>query len=129
VKSWKILLMCLCLPLFGCANSERVENRDYGVRERRRVLDGPAETAKFDRSNHQNPLPVCTFVGHDFPRFRSLVENRNSVFGRLLTQRVFILIEDHGFGNWETRRDLLKASAFIADGVSVHALRGRFRTK
>src|ERR1700730_669681 len=21
--------MCLCLPLFGCANSERVENRDY----------------------------------------------------------------------------------------------------
>ena len=29
MKSWKILLMCLCLPLFGCANSERVENRDY----------------------------------------------------------------------------------------------------
>jgi hypothetical protein len=29
VKSWKILLMCLCLPLFGCANSERIENRDY----------------------------------------------------------------------------------------------------
>jgi hypothetical protein len=21
--------MCLCLPLFGCANSERIENRDY----------------------------------------------------------------------------------------------------
>jgi hypothetical protein len=29
VKRWEILLMCLCLPLFGCANSERVENRDY----------------------------------------------------------------------------------------------------
>jgi hypothetical protein len=28
-KSLIILLMCLCLPLLGCANSERVENRDY----------------------------------------------------------------------------------------------------
>jgi hypothetical protein len=30
-------------------------------------LDGPAETAKFDRSNHQNPVRVCTFVGHEVP--------------------------------------------------------------
>jgi hypothetical protein len=29
VKPLKILWLCLCLPLFGCANSERVENRDY----------------------------------------------------------------------------------------------------
>jgi hypothetical protein len=29
VKPVKILFMCLCLPLLGCANSERVENRDY----------------------------------------------------------------------------------------------------
>jgi len=29
VKRWEILWMCLCLPLFGCANSEKVENRDY----------------------------------------------------------------------------------------------------
>jgi len=29
VKPLKILLMCLFLPLFGCANSDRVENRNY----------------------------------------------------------------------------------------------------
>ena len=29
MKPLKILLMCLCLPLLGCANSERVENRNY----------------------------------------------------------------------------------------------------
>jgi hypothetical protein len=31
VKPLKILFICLCLPLLllGCANSERVENRDY----------------------------------------------------------------------------------------------------
>jgi hypothetical protein len=29
VKPFKILSMLLCLSLFGCANSERVENRDY----------------------------------------------------------------------------------------------------
>jgi hypothetical protein len=29
VKPYKILLISLCLLLLGCANSERVENRDY----------------------------------------------------------------------------------------------------
>jgi hypothetical protein len=29
VKPLKILCICLCLALLGCANSERVENRDY----------------------------------------------------------------------------------------------------
>ena len=29
MKPVKILFMCLCLQLLGCANSERVENRDY----------------------------------------------------------------------------------------------------
>ena len=29
VKPVKILFMCLCLQLLGCASSERVKNRDY----------------------------------------------------------------------------------------------------
>jgi hypothetical protein len=29
VERLKILFICLCLALLGCANSERVENRDY----------------------------------------------------------------------------------------------------
>lgn len=29
MKPLKILFICLCLILLGCANSERVENRDY----------------------------------------------------------------------------------------------------
>jgi hypothetical protein len=29
VKPLKILSVCLCLSLFGCANSDRIENRNY----------------------------------------------------------------------------------------------------
>jgi hypothetical protein len=29
MKPLKVLFMCLCLPLLGCANSDRVENRNY----------------------------------------------------------------------------------------------------